>query len=164
MVGSGTTVWVAEDHEQLARQLAGEVVRRSERNETDPAVEVEILIGSFDPVGGRLLDLVEVMDRLRSECPWDQRQTHESLIRYLVEETYETIEAIESGDRAHLAEELGDLLLQIVFHARIASEDADAPFAIDDVAGQVVEKLIRRHPHVFSDVEVSGVGDVEANW
>ena len=105
---------------------------------------------SFDMTGRRLLDLVEVMDRLRRECPWDQQQSHESLVRYLVEETYETIEAIESGDRRHLREELGDLLLQVVFHARIASEDPDGGFDIDDVAGGIVEKMIRRHPHVFA--------------
>ncbi len=99
--------------------------------------------------GSRLLDLVAVMDRLRRECPWDQQQSHESLARYLVEETYETIEAIESGDREHLREELGDLLLQVMFHARIASEDSDEGFDIDDVAAGIVEKMIRRHPHVF---------------
>ncbi len=161
---SGTVVWVADDHERWAQQLATEVVRRSELSDTARPPDVEILVGSFDPVGARVLDLVEVMDRLRAECPWDQQQTHESLVRYLVEETYETIEAIESGDRAHLREELGDLLLQVVFHARIASEDADEPFAIDDVAGDAVEKLIRRHPHVFADVQVSGAAEVEANW
>lgn len=103
----------------------------------------------LDATGSRLLDLVAVMDRLRRECPWDQQQSHESLARYLVEETYETIEAIESGDREHLREELGDLLLQVMFHARIASEDSNESFDIDDVAAGIVEKMIRRHPHVF---------------
>ncbi len=116
--------------------------------------------------GSRLLDLVDVMDRLRRECPWDQQQSHESLVRYLVEETYETIEAIESGDRDHLREELGDLLLQVVFHARIASEQLDEGFDIDDVAGGIVEKLIRRHPHVFagtpSGADGAEAGDAEA--
>lgn len=101
--------------------------------------------------GARVLDLVDVMDRLRRECPWDQQQSHESLVRYLVEETYETIEAIESGDPEHLREELGDLLLQVMFHARIASEQPDEGFDIDDVAGGIVEKMIRRHPHVFTN-------------
>jgi MazG family protein len=108
--------------------------------------------------------LVEVMDRLRRECPWDQRQTSESLVRYLVEETYEVIEAIESGDLDHLREELGDLLLQVVFHARIASEAADRPFDIDDVAAGIVDKLVSRHPHVFAGLAVSGADEVERNW
>ncbi|MGI8888813.1 MAG: MazG family protein, partial [Nocardioidaceae bacterium] len=95
---------------------------------------------------------------------WDQQQTHESLVRYLVEESYETIEAIESGDRDHLREELGDLLLQVMFHARVASQHPDEPFDLDDVAATIVDKLIRRHPHVFAGLEVAGVDDVEANW
>lgn len=165
-----TVVWLADDgDEALTADLAQHVVRRSESGPgtaatAEPTVEIEIMLGSFDPPGARLLDLVTVMDRLRRECPWDQEQTHESLVRYLVEEAYETIEAIETGDRDHVREELGDLLLQVVFHSRIASEDADQPFDVDDVAGQIVEKLIRRHPHVFADVEVSSAQDVNANW
>ncbi len=161
---SGDVVWLGSEggDDALTSALAAAVVRRAETSEDGPGVE--ILVGSFDPVGARLLDFVDVMDRLRNECPWDQEQTHESLVRYLLEETYETIEAIESGDAEHLREELGDLLLQVMFHARIASEDPDMPFTIDDVAGQIVEKLIRRHPHVFADVEVDGTADVEANW
>ncbi|HYJ66452.1 MAG TPA: MazG nucleotide pyrophosphohydrolase domain-containing protein, partial [Nocardioidaceae bacterium] len=93
-----------------------------------------MLPGSYDLPGATLLDLVAVMDRLRSPggCPWDAKQTHESLVTYLVEEAYETIEAIETGDRDHLREELGDLLLQVVFHARIAAEDPDSGWSIDD--------------------------------
>jgi XTP/dITP diphosphohydrolase len=157
-------VWLAADDgdETLTSDLAADVVRRSESGEEGP--EVEILLGSFDPPGARLLDLVAVMDRLRRDCPWDQEQTHETLVRYLVEEAYETIEAIETGDRDHLREELGDLLLQVMFHARIATEDPDDPFDVDDVAGQIVEKLIRRHPHVFADVEVDGPAGVNENW
>ena len=92
--------------------------------------------------------LVEVMDVLRSPggCPWDAEQTHESLARYLLEETYETLEAMDQGDQVALKEELGDLLLQVVFHARIAQE-SDAQFTLDAIAGAVVEKLERRHPH-----------------
>lgn len=157
-------IWLPPDDADVTTALATHVVRRSEADGTDEAPLVEVLVGSFDPRGARLLDLVEVMDTLRRDCPWDQEQTHESLVRYLVEETYETIDAIESGDRQHLREELGDLLLQVVFHARIASEHGDAAFTIDDVAGDIVEKLVRRHPHVFGDVAVDGVGDVEANW
>lgn len=116
--------------------------------------------------GERLLDLVAVMDRLRSPggCPWDARQTHESLVEYLVEEAYETVEAIEEADRDGLREELGDLLLQVVFHARIASEDARESWDIDDVADGIVTKLIARHPHVFGNVTADTPEQVEANW
>jgi XTP/dITP diphosphohydrolase len=157
-------VWLtgADGDEDLTAELAADVVRRSESGEPGP--EVEILLGAFDPPGARLLDLVAVMDRLRRECPWDQEQTHESLVRYLLEECYETIEAIEAADRDHLREELGDLLLQVMFHSRIAEEDPDEPFDIDDVAGQIVEKLVRRHPHVFADVTVESAQDVNHNW
>jgi XTP/dITP diphosphohydrolase len=166
-------VWLLDPagEQQVLRGLADEAVGRTDADEarsesggTAPIPEIEILVGSFDPVGARLLDLVEVMDRLRRECPWDQQQTHESLIHYLLEETYETVEAVETGDRDHLSEELGDLLLQVMFHARIAAEHPDAPFTIDDVAGGIVDKLVRRHPHVFADTEVSGSGEVEVNW
>ena len=125
-----------------------------------------MLVGSYDVPGSRLLDLVAVMDRLRSPggCPWDAQQTHESLVPYLLEEAHEAVEAIESGDRAHMAEELGDVLLQVVFHARVAQEHPDAPFGIDDVAGGIVEKLVRRHPHVFADVDADTAAEVSANW
>ena len=121
-------------------------------------VELEVLPGSYDLPGARLLDLVAVMDRLRSPggCPWDAEQTHESLTTYLVEETYETLEAIETGDRDHLREELGDLLLQVVFHSRIAAEDSDDPWSVDDVAGDIAAKLVRRHPHVFGPASGPG--------
>jgi XTP/dITP diphosphohydrolase len=95
---------------------------------------------------------VQIMDQLRSPggCPWDAAQTAESLTRYLLEEAYEVIEAIETGDQALLREELGDLLLQVLFHARIAQElPGDAAFGIDEVAGDLADKLVRRHPHVF---------------
>jgi XTP/dITP diphosphohydrolase len=115
--------------------------------------------------GAALLRLVEVMDTLRVSCPWDARQTHESLAPYLVEECYEALEALETGDAAALRDELGDVLLQVVFHARIAAERADGTgFTIDDVAAGIVAKLIRRHPHVFGDVHVSGPEDVKRNW
>ncbi len=118
------------------------------------------------PRGSALLDLVTVMDRLRSPggCPWDAEQTHESLLPYLVEETYEAVEAIESGDRAHMAEELGDVLLQVVFHARVAQEHPEEPFDIDDVAMGIAAKLRRRHPHVFGDVVAETPEAVAANW
>lgn len=115
--------------------------------------------------GSRLLELVAVMDRLRSPggCPWDAEQTHASLVQYLVEETYETIEAIDAEDREAMVEELGDLLLQVVFHARIGQE-ADEPFDIDDVAGGIADKLIARHPHVFGEESAETADDVEASW
>jgi XTP/dITP diphosphohydrolase len=115
--------------------------------------------------GAGLLRLVEVMDTLRVNCPWDAQQTHESLAPYLLEECYEALEALEDGDPAALRDELGDVLLQVVFHARVAAERTDGTgFTIDDVADGIVEKLIRRHPHVFSDVKVSGAEDVKRNW
>jgi XTP/dITP diphosphohydrolase len=116
--------------------------------------------------GARVLDLVALMDRLRSPggCPWDARQTHESLVEYLIEEAYETVEAIEARDRDGLREELGDLLLQVVFHARIAQEDPDDPWTIDDVAVGITEKLIRRHPHVFADVVAGSEAELQASW
>ena len=147
----GEVVWIgsADGDPGLTDALAAEVSRRQ-----DPP-EVEILVGSYDVPGARLLDLVAVMDRLRSPggCPWDAEQTHESLVPYLIEETHELVEAIESGDRTHMVEELGDVLLQVFFHARMAQEHPDSPFGIDDVAGGIVDKLVRRHPHVFADVE-----------
>lgn len=115
--------------------------------------------------GAALLRLVEVMDTLRVNCPWDAKQTHESLAPYLLEECYEALEALESGDPAALRDELGDVLLQVVFHARVAAERTDGTgYTIDDVANGIVEKLIRRHPHVFSDVQVSGPEEVKRNW
>jgi XTP/dITP diphosphohydrolase len=127
--------------------------------------EVEVVVGSWDVPGARLLDAVAVMDRLRSPggCPWDAQQTHASLARYLTEEAQETVEAIASGDRTHLAEELGDVLLQVLFHARVAQEDPE-PFDIDDIAAGLVAKLVRRHPHVFADAVASTPEEVEAQW
>ena len=114
----------------------------------------------------QLQRLAEVMDRLRSPggCPWDAEQTHESLLKYLLEEAYEYIEAVESGDAESMKEELGDLLLQVYFHARIAEERNDKPFSVDDVARVVTEKLIHRHPHVFGDTQVHTSDDVKQNW
>ena len=118
-----------------------------------------------DPAGAALLELVAIMDRLRTDCPWDARQTHESLVPYLLEETYETLEAIERQDMAELRGELGDVLLQVLFHARIAQERTDGTgFTVDDVAREIGAKLTRRHPHVFGDVNVSGAEDVKRNW
>jgi len=128
-------------------------------------VAVELLYGSTALPGGELLTLVSVMDTLRRNCPWDAKQTHESLAPYLIEESYEALDALESGDRKALREELGDVLLQVMFHARVAEERADdTGFTVDDVADGIVTKLVRRHPHVFADVAVSGAEDVKRNW
>jgi XTP/dITP diphosphohydrolase len=160
--GDRTAVWLCADDDGIADAVAAEIVDRAERG--DRSLQVEVLAGSYDVPGARLLDLVEVMDRLRRQCPWDREQTHRSLVRYLVEEAYETLEAIETGDRDHLREELGDLLMQVMFHSRIAAEHPDDPWTVDDVAAEIVEKLVRRHPHVFADVDVAGLAEVESNW
>ena len=106
------------------------------------------------------------MDRLRSPggCAWDAEQTHESLIKYLLEESYEFIDAIETDDRAGMREELGDVLLQVYFHSRIAQDHPTDPFSIEDVAGAIADKLISRHPHVFENLEVSGTDEIIENW
>ncbi|WP_371404692.1 MazG family protein [Kribbella sp. NBC_00662] len=152
-------VWLTGDDGEpgLLRVVSDELVR-------EPSYQVEILHGSYDVPGARLIDLVRVMDRLRRNCPWDQEQTHESLAKYLLEETYETLEAIDTGDLSHLQEELGDLLLQVAFHSRIAEDNPDEAFTIDDVSAGIVEKLIRRHPHVFGTVDAADAAAVEANW
>ena len=110
------------------------------------------VVAAERPSGAELLDAVAVMDRLRSPggCPWDGEQTHESLRRHLVEETYELLDAIEQGDRAEMREELGDVLLQVLFHARVAAEHPQDPFDVDTVAVDLVSKLVTRHPHVFA--------------
>jgi XTP/dITP diphosphohydrolase len=126
--------------------------------------ELELLPASYDLPGARLLDLVQVMDRIRAECPWSSQQTHKGLAKYGIEEAYELVEAIEEGDRDELREELGDVLLQVVFHARIAEEDPDTPFSVDDVAGGIVTKLIHRHPHVFGDETASTPEEVKEHW
>ncbi|MFE2764160.1 nucleoside triphosphate pyrophosphohydrolase [Streptomyces halstedii] len=126
--------------------------------------DLELLPGSYDLPGARFLDLVQVMDRVRTECPWTSGKTHQGLAKYAIEEAYELVEAIEAGDREELREELGDVLLQVVFHARIAEEDPDEPFAVDDVAATIVDKLIRRHPHVFGDETAVTPEDVHAHW
>ncbi|GAC1659147.1 MAG: hypothetical protein NVS4B13_03280 [Candidatus Elarobacter sp.] len=107
-------------------------------------------------------DLVEIMARLRRSCPWDREQTHASLVRYLIEETYEVVDAIEHGNDVELCEELGDLLFQIVFHSQLGTERGR--FSVADVIDGLSNKMIRRHPHVFGDVMVADVDAVWANW
>ncbi|HEV8557773.1 MAG TPA: MazG family protein [Actinophytocola sp.] len=126
------------------------------------------VIGTQQVPGQWLLRAVAVMDRLRSPggCPWDAEQTHESLRQYLVEECFELLEAIEDGNREALREELGDVLLQVLFHARVAEEDAADPFTVDEVAEALVDKLIGRHPHVFAggDPAVRDARTQERRW
>lgn len=114
------------------------------------------------PVGHELVRFAEVVRALRERCPWDREQTHRSLVPYLVEETYEAIEAIESGDVDHLEEELGDVLFQVYFHATIAAQEG--AFTLADVAGGIADKLVRRHPHVFGDGTASTPDEVRASW
>jgi len=162
LAATQSVVWLgsSDGDPGLSDALASEVSRL----EVPP--DVEVVVGSWDVQGGRLLDVVATMDRLRSPggCPWDAEQTHESLAPYLVEEAHEVLHAIEGGDRSHLAEELGDVLLQVVFHARVAEEAGADAFDIDTVAGLLVEKLVRRHPHVFADGDASTPAEVEQAW
>lgn len=113
-----------------------------------------------------LTDVIEVMDRLRSPggCPWDLEQTHESLVKYLLEESHEFAHAVEVGDRAEMREELGDVLLQVLFHARVAQEHPTDPFDISNVARALAAKLRFRHPHVFAGLAVADTAEVSRNW
>jgi XTP/dITP diphosphohydrolase len=140
----------------LDKLLAGSVVLLAgSRSESAAAALISAGATVIETPASPLDEAAAVMDRLRSPggCPWDAVQTHESLRQYLVEETYELLDAIESGDRAALREELGDVLLQVLFHARVAAEHSDDPFSIDDVAQDLVTKLVGRHPHVFADAD-----------
>lgn len=110
--------------------------------------------------GVQIVRLEQVVARLRIECPWDAGQTHESLVKHLIEETAEVVEAVEVGSPDELREELGDLLMQVVYHAQLASEDAQ--FDLAEVASQIADKLVHRHPYVFADASVPD--DLEASW
>ena len=127
----------------------------------------QVVEGATDVPGGRLLEVVAVMDRLRSPggCPWDAEQTHASLRGYLLEEAHEAYDAIVDDDPEAMREELGDVLLQVVFHARVATEAPPGRrFDVDDVARELVDKLVRRHPHVFGNAGPRDVAQVEAGW
>lgn len=158
--GSVVVLAGAEGEPTLTDELAG--IAGSGREAALP--ELELLPGSYDLPGARLLDLVQVMDRIRAQCPWTGERTHEDLVKYGIEEMYELVEAIEEDDRGALCEELGDVLLQVVFHARIAEDDTSEPFGVDDVAGLLVEKLIHRHPHVFGEESAQSAEDVREHW
>lgn len=116
--------------------------------------------GSTDP----LRAAAETMRAVRERCVWSQRITHDDLVPYLIEESHEVIEAVETGTRADLREELGDLLWQVLFHAAIAAQDPDDPFDIDDVAATLTEKMVRRHPHVFAGETATTPDDVLVHW
>jgi len=158
-----TVIWLAgaAGDEDFARRLGLRLAR-------EPALaELELCYGSWDPPGARLLDAVAVMDRLASPGgdPWKRQQTHASLAQYLLEESYEAYDAIVAGDLAALREELGDVLLQVVLHARLAEDlPEDERWSVDDVAGDLVEKMVRRNPHVFAGEPVDGVEDIIDNW
>ncbi|MEW2383223.1 nucleoside triphosphate pyrophosphohydrolase [Micromonospora sp. NPDC047707] len=159
----GTAVWLAgpAGDESLARELGLRLAR-------EPGLaELELMYGSWDPPGARLLDAVAVMDRLVSPGgdPWKRAQTHRSLARFLLEECYEAYDAISDGDTDALREELGDVLLQVVLHARLAEElPEDERWTVDDVAGGLVDKMVRRNPHVFADGRAASIEEIEASW
>ncbi|MFY1574464.1 nucleoside triphosphate pyrophosphohydrolase [Verrucosispora sp. WMMD703] len=158
-----TVVWLAgpAGDESLARELGLRLAR-------EPGLaELELMYGSWDPPGARLLDAVAVLDRLLSPGgdPWKRAQTHRSLAGFLLEESYEAYDAISAGDTDALREELGDVLLQVVLHARLAEElPEDERWSIDDVAGGLVDKMIRRNPHVFAGAEAGTLEEITANW
>jgi XTP/dITP diphosphohydrolase len=160
---SGGAIWLAgpAGDEALARELGLRLAR-------EPGLaELELMYGSWDPPGARLLDAVAVIDRLASPGgdPWKRAQTHQSLAQFLLEECYEAYDAIEAGDLGALREELGDLLLQVVLHARLAEDlPEDERWSADDVAGDLVAKMIRRNPHVFGDATVGGIDEIVENW
>jgi XTP/dITP diphosphohydrolase len=160
---SGTAVWLAgpAGDEHLARELGMRLAR-------EPGLaELELMYGSWDPPGARLLDAVAVMDRLVSPGgdPWKREQTHATLARFLLEECYEAYDAICAGDLDALREELGDVLLQVVLHARLAEERPEGErWTIDDVAGALVDKMIRRNPHVFAGERAGTVEEITENW
>jgi XTP/dITP diphosphohydrolase len=159
----GAAVWLAgpSGDQEMTRDLGMRLAR------TPARAELELMYGSWDPPGARLLDTVAVMDRLASPGgdPWKLSQTHESLARFMLEEAYEAYDAIESGDRAALREELGDVLLQVVLHARLAEDLPEGEaWNIDDVAGGLAEKMIRRNPHVFGDSPVREIDEITEQW
>jgi XTP/dITP diphosphohydrolase len=162
-LAAGTVVWLAGPggDEDLARRLGLRLAR-------EPSLaELELMYGSWDPPGARLLDAVAVLDRLVSPGgdPWKRAQTHATLARYLLEEAYEAYDAIVAGDLAALREELGDVLLQVVLHARLAEELPDGQrWTVDDVAGGLVDKMVRRNPHVFAGLQVADIAEITENW
>ncbi len=156
VAGQTAYLYGAADDAGFTRGLGLEAARR--------LVELEIVYFAVAPPGLRLLDLVRTQERLLAPdgCPWDREQTHESLARYAQEEVAELVDAIATGDPDHIREELGDVLMQVTFHAQLAA--AAGTFDIDDVAGGIVDKLVRRHPHVFADATADTADQVIARW
>jgi XTP/dITP diphosphohydrolase len=160
----GAAVWLAgpTGDPEFARELGLRLARQP------GLAELELMYGSWDPPGARMLDAVAVMDRLASPGgdPWKQQQTHASLAQFLLEEAYEAYDAIAAGELGALREELGDVLLQVVLHARLAEDnpDEDERWSVDDVAGDLVDKMIRRNPHVFGGVTVTSIEEITDNW
>ncbi|MCP3783187.1 nucleoside triphosphate pyrophosphohydrolase [Micromonospora sp. A3M-1-15] len=159
----GSAVWLAgpAGDEALARELGLRLARQP------GLAELELMYGSWDPPGARLLDAVEVMDRLASPGgdPWKRAQTHRSLAGFLLEECYEAYDAISADDTDALREELGDVLLQVLLHARLAEDLPEGRrWTVDDVAGGLVDKMVRRNPHVFSGAQAGSIEEIEANW
>jgi len=159
----GAVVWLAgpAGDQEMARSLGLRLARRP------GLADLELLYGSWDPPGARLLDAVAVIDRLASPGgdPWKRAQTHQSLARFLLEEAYEAYDAIVAGDSAALRDELGDVLLQVLLHARFAEEAAeDERWNVDDVAGGLVAKMIRRNPHVFAGASAGTLDEITENW
>lgn len=154
--GAVAYVYGPADREAFTRALGFEAARNE--------IEVEVVYFGVAPKGVELLDLVQVEERLRGPqgCPWDREQDHKSLAAYAVEEVYELYEAIASGSADDVREELGDVLLQVVFHAQIAEDEGT--FDIDAVARGIVDKLVRRHPHVFADAQADDAASVMRNW
>lgn len=163
IAGQPAAVWLAgpTGDQPFARQLGLRLAR-------EPGLaELELMYGSWDPPGARLLDAVSVIDILASPGgdPWKREQTHRSLAPYLLEESYEAYDAIVGDDLGTLREELGDVLLQVLLHARFAEErDESDRWTIDDVAGGLVDKMIRRNPHVFAGEQVADIEEITANW
>ena len=159
----GAVVWLAgpAGDQDFGRQLGLRLAR-------EPGLaDLELIHGSWDPPGARLLDAVAVMDRLASPGgdPWKRAQSHRTLAPYLLEEAYEAYDAIESDDPDALREELGDVLLQVVLHARLAEDLPEGTaWTVDDVAGDFVDKMVRRNPHVFAGEEVADLDEITANW
>ena len=158
---SGSVVWLsaASGDERLAREIGLRLTREPQ------LATLELMYGSWDPSGARLLDAVTVMDQLAVGDPWKRQQTHQSLAKYMLEEAYEAVDAINAADYESLREELGDVLLQVILHARMAEDlPDDEAWTIDDVAGDLVAKLIRRNPHVFGDADVQTVDEITEQW
>ncbi|WP_051366188.1 MazG nucleotide pyrophosphohydrolase domain-containing protein [Hamadaea tsunoensis] len=155
-------VWLAapDGDERLAREIGLKLAANPQ------LAELELVYGSWDPPGARLLDAVAVTDRLHVEDAWRRVQTHETLARYLLEEAYEAYDAILAGDLDALRGEMGDVLLQVLLHARIAEERAeDERWTVDDVAGEYVAKMIRRNPHIFEPGRATDdIDEIIVNW